>query len=173
MSFGSGPVRKSVSGVDGDVGGLYVIVYGWCWSMAFSIPLFSCMINKCFILQIVSPSFGVLLLLLEGWFCEGDFFRPRMLAALEIGANEDVSLEVWRGHSWVDDCACLLMLPPSCFWFSCTQFIVWLSLSTYHPRLVTLVWCPSVVFEKWGRLLLPMGAYSSRDRPKCGCQSFS
>ena len=129
VSFGSGPVRKSVSGVDGDVGGLYVIVYGWCWSMAFSIPLFSCMINKCFILQIVSPSFGVLLLLLEGWFCEGDFFRPRMLAALEIGANEDVSLEVWRGHSWVDGCACLLMLPPSCFWFSCTQFIVWLSLS--------------------------------------------
>jgi len=29
VSFGSGPVRKSVSGVDGDVGGLYVIVYGW------------------------------------------------------------------------------------------------------------------------------------------------
>ena len=28
--FGSGPVRKSVSGVDGDVGGLYVIVYGGC-----------------------------------------------------------------------------------------------------------------------------------------------
>ena len=29
--FGSGPVRKSVSGVDGDVGGLYVIVYGGCF----------------------------------------------------------------------------------------------------------------------------------------------
>ena len=68
--FGSGPVRKSVSGVDGDVGGLYVIVYGGCWSMVFSIPLFSCMINKCFILQIVSPSFGVLLL-----FWEVDFVR--------------------------------------------------------------------------------------------------
>ena len=31
----------------------------------------------------------------------------------------------------------------------------------------------SVVFEKWGRFLLPMGAYSSRDRPKWGCRSFS
>jgi hypothetical protein len=39
------------------------------------------------------------------------------------------SLEVWRGHSLVDDCACLLMLPPSCYWFSYTQLIVWLSLT--------------------------------------------
>jgi hypothetical protein len=30
VSFVSGPVRKSVSGVDGDVCGLYVVVYGWC-----------------------------------------------------------------------------------------------------------------------------------------------
>ena len=28
VPYGSGPVRKSVSGVDVDVGGLYVIVYG-------------------------------------------------------------------------------------------------------------------------------------------------
>ncbi len=30
VSFVSGPVRKSVAGVDVDVGGLYVIVYGLC-----------------------------------------------------------------------------------------------------------------------------------------------
>ncbi len=76
VSFGSGPVRKSVSGVDGDVGGLYVIVYGWCWSMAFSIPLFSCMINKCFILQIVSPSFGVLLFVFKRLILWGGFLSP-------------------------------------------------------------------------------------------------
>jgi hypothetical protein len=39
------------------------------------------------------------------------------------------SLEVWRGHSCVDDCAFLLLLPPSCYWFSCTQFIMWLTIS--------------------------------------------
>jgi len=33
----------------------------------------------------------------EGWFCEGDFYRPRALTALEIGTNGDVSLEIW---SW-------------------------------------------------------------------------
>ncbi len=27
--------------------------------------------------------------------------------------------------------------------------------------------------QKWGRFLLTMGAFSSRDRPKCGCRSFS
>jgi hypothetical protein len=94
-------------------------------------------------------------LLLEGWFCEGDFFRPRMLAALEIGANEDVSLEVWRGHSWVDGCACLLMLPSSCFWFSCTQSIsLSLSLSLfklYHPRLVSIC-CLKNVLALWDSL---------------------
>ena len=142
-----------------------MIVFAWCcfpscyWfscthllcdSLSLSLSsLFSCIINKCFILQIVLPSFGVLLLLLEGWFCEGDFFRPRMLAALEIGANEDVSLEVWRGHSWVDGCSCLLMLPPSCFWFSCTQFIVWLSLS--H------LWLSLTLMRSQ---LLPMSAHS-------------
>jgi hypothetical protein len=35
-------------------------------NFSLSLSLFSCMINKCFTLQIVSPSFGVLLLLLEG-----------------------------------------------------------------------------------------------------------
>ena len=82
------PFRKSVSTLDSDVGGLYVIVYRWCWSITLSFPLFSHMFH-------------------------------------------------------------------------------------YSSEYITLVWCPSVVFEKWGRSLLPMGAYSSRDRPKSGCQSFS
>ena len=30
VSFVSDPVRKSVFSVDGDVGGVYVIIYGWC-----------------------------------------------------------------------------------------------------------------------------------------------
>ncbi len=36
-----GPFRKSVSTLDSDVGGLYVIVYRWCWSITLSVPLFS------------------------------------------------------------------------------------------------------------------------------------
>ena len=31
--------------VVGDVGGLYVIVYGWCWSITLSFPLFSHMFH--------------------------------------------------------------------------------------------------------------------------------
>jgi hypothetical protein len=30
VSFGSGPVRRSVSSAGGDVGGLYDIDFGWC-----------------------------------------------------------------------------------------------------------------------------------------------
>ena len=38
----------------------------------------------------------------------------------------------------------------------------------HSSECITLVWCPSV-FEKKGRFLLPMCAYSSRDRRKWGC----
>ncbi len=60
--------------------------------MTFRILLLSRMINKYFILQIVPPSFGVLLLFLRGWFCQGGLFNPRALTALEIGTNEDIQV---------------------------------------------------------------------------------
>ncbi len=85
-AFGLSPYENQFL-VVGDVGGRYVIVYGWCWSITLSFPLISLMFH-------------------------------------------------------------------------------------YSSECITLVWCPSAVFEKWGRFLLPMGAYSSRDRPKWGCQSF-
>ena len=40
------PFRKSVSTLDSDVGGLYVIVYRWCWSITLSVPLFSHMFHS-------------------------------------------------------------------------------------------------------------------------------
>jgi hypothetical protein len=40
------PFRKSVSTFDSGVGGLYVIVYRWCWSITLSVPLFSHMFHS-------------------------------------------------------------------------------------------------------------------------------
>ncbi len=65
--FGSGSVRKSVSGVDGDVGGLYVIVYSLAWSTNVSF------------FRLYHPRLVSFCLFLRGGFCEGDFFC--MLAA--------------------------------------------------------------------------------------------
>ena len=57
---------------------------------------------KFFILQNLSHSFGVLLF----EKVRGGFSRPRTLIAGKVGPNEDISLNVGRGHSLVDDGVC-------------------------------------------------------------------
>ncbi len=95
MSFGSGPVRNSVSGVDGDVGGLHVNVYGWCSSILSAFLIHSHELkmfhsSDCITL-VWFPSVVVGMLSLRG-----DFFRPRMLTAFEIGANEDIQMSIFK-----------------------------------------------------------------------------
>ena len=83
---------------------LCVVVYGWCWSITLSIPLFSHIVHSSECITLVwCPSVFELI--------EGDFLCPRVLAAWEIGANEVVSLLVWSRpllSRWLR----LLMLPP-------------------------------------------------------------
>ncbi len=96
---------KAVSWLDGDVGGLYVIVYGWCWSITLGILLFSHIFHfsECITLVWCPSVFDVI---------EGDFPCPPVLAAWEIGANEVVSLLVWS-RPFLSRWLRLLMLLPS------------------------------------------------------------
>ena len=105
-AFGLSPYENQYL-VVGDVGGLYVIVYGWCWSITLSFPLFSHMFH--YSSECITLVWRPLCLFSKS---EGGFSCPWVLTAREISANEVVSLLVWSRHlqsRWLR----LLMLPPS------------------------------------------------------------
>ena len=80
---------------------------------------------------------------------------------------------IWKSESCGWWCWWTVVIVYGWCWSITLSFPLFSHMFHYSSECITLVWCPSAVFEKWGRFLLPMGAYSSRDRPKWGCQSFS